>query len=163
MQRFFAIFLFFGLFLGPSVAADSVGASGNPLPRFISLAAAKAYMRTGPGLQYPVIWVYQRANLPLEVIEEHGAWRQVRDHEGVVGWMHVRLLSGKRSAMIIGAGRRLFKEPDPLSPVRLTTDSGVIGDVIECKGPWCLLEIEGTRAWLERRFLWGVYADEDID
>ncbi|WP_417450392.1 SH3 domain-containing protein [Kordiimonas sp.] len=162
MQRFFAILLFLGMFATPASAGE-VGPSGNPLPRFISLAADKAYMRTGPGLQYPVVWVYKRDNLPLEVVDEHGAWRKVRDHDGVTGWMHVRLLSSRRTAMIIGGARRLFREPDRQTPVRLTADAGVIGDVLECDSHWCLMEIDGTRAWIERRFLWGLYADEMFD
>ncbi len=164
MQRFFAILLFLGLLSTTNAAAAAtVGASGNPLPRFISLAADKAYMRTGPGLQYPVAWVYSRDNLPLEVIDEHGAWRQVRDFEGVTGWMHVRLLSSKRTAMITGGARRLFKEADSGSPIRLTADAGVIGEVLECTADWCHMEIDGTRAWIDRRYIWGVYAGEVID
>ncbi|WP_020398331.1 SH3 domain-containing protein [Kordiimonas gwangyangensis] len=162
MRRFFAILLLLGISATHATARD-IGPSGNPLPRFISLAADKAYMRTGPGLQYPVMWVYSRDNLPLEVIDEHGAWRQVRDFEGVTGWMHVRLLSSKRTAMITGGARKLFHEPDRQTAVRLTADAGVIGAVLECDSHWCLMEIDGTRAWIERRFLWGLYTDEMID
>lgn len=167
MQRILSILVLFCVFsmhTSPSAGQNArVGASGQPLPRLISLAASKAFMRTGPGRQYPIDWVYSRANLPLEVIDEHGAWRQVRDHEGVTGWMHVSLLSPRRTAVILGGVRRLYAEPDPASRLRLTVDPGVIGEVLSCAGIWCELEIDGTEAWIERRYIWGVYDREVID
>ncbi|HBT40490.1 MAG TPA: hypothetical protein DEB21_00120, partial [Rhodospirillaceae bacterium] len=42
--------------------------SGQPLPRFVSLRAGEVNMRSGPGVQYPVDWVYRRRHLPIEVI-----------------------------------------------------------------------------------------------
>lgn len=167
MRGILPILLFFCVFLGPAPDARaliaSIGESGAPLPRLISLAASEAYMRTGPGRQYPRAWVYRRRMLPLEVIDEHGAWRQVRDFEGVTGWMHVSLLSSRRTAIILGATRKLYSDPNPASAVRITAEPGVIGDVIACDGIWCQLTIDGTEGWIERRYIWGVYDREVID
>lgn len=146
-----------------TLAAERIGPSGNPIPRFVSLSAPVANLRTGPGRQYPVDWVYSRRGLPLEVIDEHGAWRKVRDHEGVTGWMLVSLLYGKRSAMVRGKTRELYEEPNLSAAVTLVAEPGVIGLIEECEGLWCELDIEGTSAWIERRHLWGVYAHEAID
>ena len=44
------------------------GRSGLPVPRFVSIKPSKAYLRTGPGDQYPIAWEYVRAGLPVEVI-----------------------------------------------------------------------------------------------
>ena len=44
--------------------------SGLPIPRFISLAKNKVFMRTGPGLRYPIHWVYTKKAMPIEVIQE---------------------------------------------------------------------------------------------
>jgi SH3-like domain-containing protein len=151
---------------GPGAAhalVAEVGPSGNPLPRFISLAASEAYMRTGPGRQYPILWVYKRQGLPLEVVDEHGAWRRVRDQEGELGWMHVSLLSSRRTALVTGGTRRLYADKDPAAPLLLTADPGVIGEVQACEGIWCELEIDGTSAWIERRYIWGVYPREELD
>ncbi len=141
----------------------TVGPSGNPLPRFVSMSASKANMRTGPGRQYPVAWVYSRRGLPLEVIDEFGAWRKVRDHEGTTGWMLVSLLYGDRSVMIRGKTRELYAEPNLGADVLLTAEPGVIGEIDACKGLWCEVVVDGTSAWIERRHVWGVYAAEEID
>lgn len=145
---------------GPGPA---VGPSGNPLPRFVSLSASEANLRTGPGRQYPIDWVYKRRGLPLEIIEEHGPWRKVRDHEGVTGWMLVSLLYGPRTAMIRGKTRTLLADPNLQAEPLLTADPGVIGEIEECNGLWCELDIGGRNGWIERRHLWGVYATEQID
>ncbi|MDP7625068.1 MAG: SH3 domain-containing protein, partial [Rhodospirillales bacterium] len=69
--------------------------TGKPLPRFVSLRADEVNLRTGPGVRYPVDWVYQRKNLPVEVIAEFGTWRKVRDVQGSQGWIHQSLLSSR--------------------------------------------------------------------
>ena len=146
-----------------SAAENKIGASGAPIPRFVSLAAKKAFMRTGPGRQYPIDWVYTRPGLPLEVIAEDGPWRRVQDHDGIRGWMHVSLLSGKRTAMIIGRTRKLYDDTDLAAAVTITADMGVTGEIVRCKTIWCKLDIDGSRGWLERRNLYGVYPDEVLD
>ena len=144
-------------------AQQKIGPSGNPLPRFVSMSASKANMRTGPGRQYPIRWVYNKRGLPLEIIDEYGAWRKVRDHDGEEGWMLVSLLYGSRSVMVRGRTRSLHAEPDLSAPVRLTADPGVIAEIERCRGLWCEVSMDGTSAWIERRHVWGVYAHEELD
>ncbi|UTW55109.1 SH3 domain-containing protein [Kordiimonas sp. SCSIO 12610] len=155
-----------GVSLSVSAGAQDtqkVGPSGNILPRFVSLSADEANMRTGPGRQYPIEWVYRRRNLPLEVIDEFGPWRKLRDHQGTIGWMHVLLLNNKRTAMIMDDKLRLFEDPSDVSPVTIIADRGVIGIIDACENRWCKLEIDGTEGWAERKSLWGVYPNETID
>lgn len=144
-------------------AQQKVGPSGNPLPRFVAMSASKANMRTGPGRQYPIRWVYNRRGMPLEIVDEYGAWRKVRDHDGEEGWMLVSLLYGSRSVMVRGKTRSLHAEPDLSAPVRLTADPGVIAEIERCQGLWCEVNMDGTNAWIERRHVWGVYAHEELD
>ncbi len=66
----------------PGLEAASHKGTGLPLPRFVSLRAQEVNLRTGPGVQYPVDWVYHRRHLPLEIIAEYGTWRKVRDWQG---------------------------------------------------------------------------------
>ena len=48
----------------------TAGDSGLPLPRFVSVKAERANVRAGPGLRYPVAWVFVRKGVPVEVFEE---------------------------------------------------------------------------------------------
>ena len=68
--------------------------SGLPIPRFVTLRSDKVFVRTGPGVRYPIKWVFQKENLPVEVIQEFDTWRQIRDRDGEEGWIHQSLLSG---------------------------------------------------------------------
>ena len=100
----FSVILVLSLFVLPDVATAQTerAASGLPLPRFVSLRSDKVHMRTGPGVRYPIDWVYKRQNMPMEVVAEFGTWRKVRDFQGTEGWMHQSMLSNKRTLAVTG-------------------------------------------------------------
>ena len=79
--------------------AAAKGPSGLPLPRFVSLKAKRVNLRVGPGQNYAVAWLYTKAGVPMEVIQEYDNWRRVRDAEGTEGWVYQSLLSGERTAV----------------------------------------------------------------
>ena len=55
-----------------SISAEnaSIGPSGLPVPRFVSLKAEKVNVRRGPSSDHPVAWVFQRKGLPVEIVAE---------------------------------------------------------------------------------------------
>lgn len=138
--------------------------SGLPLPRFVSLAAEKVNARTGPGSRYPIAWQYQRRGLPVEVVAEYEYWRRIRDHDGTETWVHKNLTSGKRYAVVEGGVRALFRKPDADTEVLLTAESGVQARLRKCPDAmWCQVEIAGTKGWMPRSWLWGLYPGEVFD
>ena len=89
------IFLTAGLVAAPPVLAQPAkGASGLPLPRFVSLKARRVNLRIGPSRDYAVNWLYTRSGIPMEIIQEYDHWRRVRDLDGTEGWIHKSLLTG---------------------------------------------------------------------
>ncbi len=138
--------------------------SGLPLPRFVSLAAEKVNARTGPGSRYPIAWQYQRRGLPVEVVAEYEYWRRIRDHDGTETWVHKNLTSGKRYAVIDGGVRSLYRKPDIDTDVLLTAETGVQARLRKCPDAmWCQVEIAGTKGWMPRSSLWGLYPAEVFD
>lgn len=138
--------------------------SGLPLPRFVSLASEKVNARTGPGSRYPIAWQYQRRGLPVEVVAEYEYWRRIRDHDGTETWVHKNLTSGKRYATVEGSVRSLYKKADTATEVLLTAEPGVQARVRKCPDvAWCQVEIAGTRGWMPRAHLWGIYPSETFD
>ncbi len=134
-----------------------------PLPRFASLQSGEVNMRAGPGETYPILWTYQRAGLPVEIIEEFDIWRRIRDHDSVVGWVKSTLLVGKRHVLVRDAQRPLRKSAEAGAlPVALV-DPGVVLKVLECAGDWCRLEVKGYRGWMMKTEFWGVYAAETLE
>ncbi|MBL8710809.1 MAG: SH3 domain-containing protein, partial [Rhodospirillaceae bacterium] len=124
--------------------AEGLAQEGKlPLPRFASLQSGEVNMRRGPGETYPIMWTYQRANLPVEIIEEFENWRRIRDHDGVVGWVKATLLTGKRHALVRDQRRSLRQEAEPGAAPVAYLDPGVVLRVLECAGEWCRLEVQG--------------------
>ncbi|WP_370153629.1 SH3 domain-containing protein [Ferrovibrio sp.] len=138
--------------------------SGLPLPRFVSLAADKVNARTGPGARYPIAWQYQRRHLPVEVTAEYEFWRRIRDHDGTEAWVHKNLTSGRRYGIIEGRVRALHAKPDEMSDILLEAEPGVQAYLRKCPDRiWCQVEIAGTRGWMPRAGLWGLYPGETFD
>jgi len=136
------------------------GRTGRPLPRFVSLRASKVNLRTGPGARYPIDWVYQRAGLPVEIIDEFDTWRRIRDWQGTIGWVHQSMLQGRRTVMILGERRLMRRRPDPQAPGVAYLEPGAIAALESCEGLWCELSAGGFRGWLEAAAFYGLYASE---
>ncbi len=148
--------------------------TGLPLPRFVSLRSSKVNARTGPALRYPIQWIYKRAHLPVEVTAEFEAWRQIRDKEGSISWVHSTLLSGQRSALIQFNAQAAstdthtgvisaYKKPNAQSRVVLQVEAGAIGEIKQCKQDFCLVDFKAYRGWVAKNTIWGIYPDEVIE
>jgi SH3-like domain-containing protein len=165
-RSFFAVLVVIATTAGaPLPVAAAPENSGLPVPRFVTLRAEEANMRTGPGEQYPIKWTYRRVGLPVEIVAEYHTWRRVRDWQGTEGWVHGSMLAGRRSFMVIGETRALHTEPNAASPVIAELEVKVIGDIETCPpaGEWCRVKIEGRKGWLKRSDFYGVYPDEGVD
>lgn len=156
--------------------ATTPGASGLPLPRFVSLKSDKVNVRVGPSRQNALVWTYQHKGLPVEIIYEFDNWRKIRDSNGETGWVLSALLAGTRTAMVmtwnkedissdgkkVAALEKLYKRPDETAAIVAQVESGVIGRVKTCDGQWCRLEMKGYSGWMKQQLLWGVYPGEKI-
>ncbi len=121
-------------------------------------------LRSGPGLRYPIEWVYKRRDLPVEIQREFEVWRLVADSEGVKGWVHQATLVGRRTFVVKDAEQTLRDDAKPdASPVALLKP-GVIGRIRNCdaKADWCQVQVGEYRGWLPRTAFWGSYPGEAI-
>jgi SH3-like domain-containing protein len=141
---------------------DKVVRSGLPIPRFVSLRSDQVNIRTGPGVRYPVDWVFVRAGMPVEITAEFDTWRRIRDWEGTQGWVHQSMLSGRRSLVVLGGVRSLRGDPDGSAPVVAQAEPGVMGRLLKCRDDWCNVELDGIAGWLQRRDFWGTYPAEEV-
>jgi SH3-like domain-containing protein len=152
---------------GAGAASDVQGASGLPVPRFVSLKADRVNVRGGPAKDHEVSWVYTRAGLPVEITAEFDNWRRIRDWEGAEGWVYHSLLSGKRTAVVTPKEKDdlvpLMAEPDSASAVVARLQSGVLSTVKSCTGTWCRIAGQGFDGWVPQERLWGVYPNEKVD
>ena len=167
--------VFLGMVAGASQASAqsaaqtiTLGPSGLPLPRFVSLKSGRVNARIGPGLNYSVNWMYMKAGLPMEIVQEYDTWRKVRDADGAEGWVNQSLLSGKRTAMVApwqrdkGDPIKLFDDPDKNSAVVALVEPGVMGTIKSCDGQWCEMTLGGHTGWLDQSLVWGAYPGEKV-
>ncbi len=145
----------------PALAEETRGAVTNlPIPRFVSLKAAEANVRRGPSLTHRIDWVFKRRDMPLEITDEFGNWRRVRDRDGVGGWMHYSLISGERTVIVEEDMAALRLKPDPEAQINARAEAGVIAHLDECMGAWCRIDADGYSGWVEKTSIWGVAPDE---
>ena len=167
LVRFLALFMFVasGTSFSPFPSFSAPEGTGLPLPRFVSLRANEVNLRTGPGVQYPIDWVFRRQNLPVEIIAEFKTWRKIRDWQGEQGWIHQSMVGGKRTVIITGNTRNLRSKANAKSPSVARVENHVIGNLLSCPGAegWCRLEVDGFKGWLRRVEFWGVHRNESLE
>lgn len=167
----FIIVLVIACFTAPlqvSYAEDSVPdafrSTNYPLPRFASMASDKVFVRAGPGMQYPVLWVFEKKHYPVEIVLEFENWRKIKDRDGETGWVHLSLLSGRRYGFVTGEEKIPAHRKSALdSEVMAFLEPGVIARISECDGGFCKLATSGYRGWVERKLIWGVYENENLN
>ena len=146
-------------------SSDEASESGLTLPRMVSTRADNINARKGPGKNYPIEWVYKQKGAPLEIIGEFELWRQVRDWEGSVSWIHKTRLTGRRFVKVITPGENnIYNSADYDSRVIAKVEDGVVGEIKKCpkKNAFCLIKFETIEGWMPKKNLFGVYEDEVI-
>ena len=129
-------------------------------PRFVSLKKEKVYLRTGTSMNHSVDWEFRRKGLPVEITAEFKDWRRIRDSDGVVGWINVIMLVGKRTVLILEDERIFRNAPNLEADYSFRAAKGVLFNVVSCNGLWCRLSHGKQKAWTLQKGLWGVYSGE---
>ena len=150
------------LVLGASAASAGEVDPGEKLPRFVSLRSDQVNLRVGPGENYPIQWVLTRKEMPVEIVKEFEHWRMINDWQGAEGWVHERMVSGKRTVVVKGGVCALHRQPDLASGVVARAEPGVFAHLLECRGVWCRIDTADITGWVQRSEIWGVYPDEAV-
>ena len=138
--------------------------TGLVLPRFASLKTDEVNLRSGPGLRYPIEWVYKRRELPVEIEREFEVWRLVEDPDGVKGWVHQATLVGRRTFMVTGGEHTIRAEASDAAAATARVMPGVIGRLRACaaNAGWCQVQVGDYRGWLKRDAFWGAFNGEAV-
>ena len=138
-------------------APSTLGPSGLPIPRFVSLKKEKVNVRRGPSSDHPVAWVFQRKGLPVEIVAEFDNWRRIRDSDGEEGWILRSLLTGKRTAVVApwreGQTVPLYGAPNDTGGLVAKVGAGTVGFIDHCTGQWCEVTIGGYDGWFKQTML----------
>ncbi|WP_428394737.1 SH3 domain-containing protein [Lichenicoccus sp.] len=160
----------------PPPPADKGTSTGLKLPRFASLRADDVNMRSGPGERYPILWLYHRRGLPVEILREFDVWRLVVDADGVKGWVHQATLVGTRTFVVTasgparaglaasGNGTLLLDDPQAGAAIVAILRPGVVGRLRDCPSGsgWCRVVTHAYSGWLRRSAIFGLLPGEAI-
>jgi SH3-like domain-containing protein len=150
-------------FLIVAVAAPAAAQEKQP-PYWASIASGQAMTRTGPGKNYPGVWLYQRRDLPVRVVKKYDNWRLIQDPDGAQGWMLVTLLSDRRTALVKpGAPRPVRVGAYDGAKARYMAEAGVVGRISKCSDGWCRIEIGKHDGFIRMSDIWGVSDGEVVD
>jgi len=160
-MRLTALLLF--LFFSVDTFAGIIELSPNET-RFVAMRADKVNARSGPNTRYPIEWVYQQQNHPVEIIAEYEQWRKIRDYEGSVSWVKKNFLTNNRYALVTDPGESNIYEKDSRnSEVIARAENGVVAKIKRCTQTFCLLTFnEKIEGWMPRDELYGIKRNEEI-
>ena len=132
-------------------------------------------MRSGPGTRYPILWVYKRRDLPIEIEREFDVWRLVRTDDGTEGWVHQATLIGNRTFVVLAAtsttaggdlatAQTLRASAADTGNPAAYLRPGVIGRLIACNAgsTWCQVDVHGVTGYLPRQAMWGLLPGEVV-
>ena len=134
-----------------TLSRPTASAQDKQPPYWASIASGEAMMRTGPGRNYPGIWLYKRRDLPIRVVQIYPNWRKIEDPDGQQGWMLVTLLSDRRTAIVKpGEPRDIRVKPEANAPVRYRAEHGVVEPhrTVRCGRPRHVRRDSGPAHWL---------------
>jgi SH3-like domain-containing protein len=134
-------------------------------PYWASIASGEAMTHTGPGRNYPNVWLYKRRDLPVRVVKKYETWRLIQDPDGAQGWMLVTFLSDRRTAIVKpGDARPVRTDPNEGARAHYLAEPGVVGRISKCKGDgWCRIEIGNREGYIRTSDVWGVGDTEVVD
>lgn len=150
---------------GPAVARADVGSvTGLPLPRFAALRSSEVDLRAGPGVRYPIRWVYHRLGMPVEIEREFSVWREVLTPDGARGWMHEATLTGRRDGIVTDGRHTLRRAAAPDARPVAIVEAGVVVRILRCDpgASWCRVMAASFRGWLPRAAFWGTFPGEAV-
>jgi SH3-like domain-containing protein len=125
-------------------------------PRYASVKKGEVNVRSGPGNQYPILWVYQRAGYPVRLLTRYDNYFKVRDVEGEEGWVYIGMVSARKTALVRTDNPvPLYRRDNPESDVVAKLGKNVVVELDDdgCTGPLCRIDVEGLRGWVAKTAL----------
>ena len=126
----------------------------NAEEKFLSLKKNKTNVRFGPGLDYPIKYIYRKVNLPVKQIDKKENWRRVIFLDNNSGWIHWSQLKPSNS-VIVTKEKILFKKPSNFSEPLAKLEKGRLLVIKRCEKEWCNIETDGYIGWVKIKNVWG--------
>ena len=121
---------------------------------FLSLKYDKVNVRYGPGLDYPIKFVYLKKNFPVEIVDKKENFRKILDYKNNGGWIHRSQLK-KNKSLITLHEKILFKNSTKYSRPIAVIESGRLLIVKKKGKKWFKVVTGDYVGWINNDYLWG--------
>ena len=138
-------FLFLSMLIMQSLNAEE---------KFLSLKKNKTNVRYGPGLDYPIKYIYRKVNLPVKLIDKKENMRRVIFLDNNSGWIHRSQLKPSNSVIILEE-KILFKKPYDFSEPLARLEKGRLLVIKTCRDNWCNISTDTYKGWIKTKNVWG--------
>ena len=115
---------------------------------YMSLKNDTVNVRFGPGLNYPIKYIYNKKNYPILVIDEIENFRKIIDHKKNTGWIHISQLK-KNNSFISKKNLILFSKPSNFSKPIAKIEQGRLLVKKKCKAKWCNVKTDIYNGWIK--------------
>ena len=122
---------------------------------YMSLKNKKVNVRYGPGLDYPIKFVFNKKNYPVEIIDEKENFRKILDFKKNSGWIHRSQLK-KSSSFITLDTVILFSNSTKFSRPIAKMEPGRLLNKKKCNLNWGKVETGEYKGWVLKESLWGL-------
>ena len=68
---------------------------------YLSLKYNKVNVRYGPGIDYPIKFIYKKKNFPVEIVDKKENFRKIEDYKKNSGWIHISQLKKNQNSILI--------------------------------------------------------------
>ena len=126
----------------------------NAEEKFLSLKKNKTNVRYGPGLDYPIKYIYRKVNLPVRQIDKKENWRRVVFLDNNSGWIHWSQLKPSNSIITLEE-KILFKKPSNFSEPFVRLEKGRLLVIKKCEDDWCSIVTDNYTGWIKLKSVWG--------
>ena len=126
----------------------------NAEEKFLSLKKNKTNVRYGPGIDYPIKYIYRKVNLPVKQIDKKENWRRVIFLDNNSGWIHWSQLKPP-NAIITIEEKILFKKPSNFSKPLARLEKGRLLIIKKCEDEWCNIKTDDYTGWIKVKNIWG--------
>ena len=126
----------------------------NAEEKFLSLKKNKTNVRYGPGIDYPIKYIYRKVNLPVKQIDQKENWRRVVFLDNNSGWIHWSQLKSSNSVITIEE-KILFKKPSNFSEPIARLEKGRLLVIKKCEDNWCNIKTNDYVGWIKVKNIWG--------
>lgn len=130
--------------------------TGLDVPRWLTLKSSEVRARTGPGLDYRILWEYRAAGLPVQVIAETREWRKICDPEGSVAWVHRSVVSARRGAFNASVEEvPIHSGRSETASVKARFSPRSVISLDNCRDGWCEVRARKLKGWVPEGSIFG--------